>query len=431
MTKINYVSARKLMLSCFIVASLAFFVAACKKGLTGSGKIDTSFGIDAAKEWYYGTFKKSRDWASYNGTIRGVKSPKWDNGRYFKTGNMEIVEFPLVKTKSALYLPANNRSTSDMKRIAEATLARVVFMKRDDGQIFVREVEYIPDWDYASRHGFDISSNSLAALEKDFTGRIIIKTWGEEEISRRLIVDGVGRKIGHLKQLPSGTSQQMAEKVSVNSQNCTMYQICEFERECHFVWVGDMLEKICEQWESTGNCWYEEYCDGDPDCNPGLANCQCEVYGICDEDPGGEEEEDCTVKEARFQGASCSEKNEIEEESATATEMTKKYKWTIFKQSWGLYSFQSLEKAKLIKTTNVTNPWKFTEFTHNSVWRSATQFGVSFTCTVHDSETYIGSAGYAAGVELEYVITFAAACKGSPIAGDWPCTSAAVWTANE
>jgi len=142
-----------------LLAILIGTIVACKKGFDEPKdeilRID-KFNPAAVKEWWYGTFVKSAEWTSYysgqknnklvNSKVRD-KSPDWNHGTYRKVGNMEIVEFPLIKGVASLLLPLNSKLTaSNRKRIAEASLTRIAFIKKGDGNIIVREIDYIPDW---------------------------------------------------------------------------------------------------------------------------------------------------------------------------------------------------------------------------------------------------------------------------------------------
>src|SRR5688572_17232388 len=98
----KYLNSKTAILSLILSAViLTFTIIACQKN-TSSDALDTVFDSADAKEWYYGTFKKSQEWLNYNAKENGVKSPDWNHGTYQKTGNLEIVEFPLIKVKTKL-----------------------------------------------------------------------------------------------------------------------------------------------------------------------------------------------------------------------------------------------------------------------------------------------------------------------------------------
>jgi len=141
-----------LMLSLFFAITAISFVS-CQKGIEKPASDE--FNVAAAKEWYYGTFKKSPEWK--NSPLHGKKLPDWKKGFYRKVGNIEMVEFPLVKIKTSISVSSNAQLTNAQKqRIAEASLSRIVFIKKDD-KVLIREIDYIPDWEYLQNKGFDIS----------------------------------------------------------------------------------------------------------------------------------------------------------------------------------------------------------------------------------------------------------------------------------
>lgn len=61
-----------------------------------------NFSAEVAKEWYYGKFKKTTEWAS--SSLKGKKLPDWQHGYYRKVGDMEIMEFPLFKETTTISL---------------------------------------------------------------------------------------------------------------------------------------------------------------------------------------------------------------------------------------------------------------------------------------------------------------------------------------
>lgn len=136
-----------------IALLLAIILVACQKSFEPSLQTG-EFNSAAAKEWYYSTFKKSPEWVSYYSNTKSKASnkaiwkklPDWKNGKYQNVGNIEIVEFPLVKAlKTVPIISQPGLSNEQKKKIAEASLSRIAFFKKD-GRILVREISYIPDW---------------------------------------------------------------------------------------------------------------------------------------------------------------------------------------------------------------------------------------------------------------------------------------------
>lgn len=60
-------------------------------------------------------------------------------------------------------------------KVANATLTRIVFIKTPNNKVVVREIDYVPDWEYLKTKNFDISSNSFAAVDNNFSGTLVVK----------------------------------------------------------------------------------------------------------------------------------------------------------------------------------------------------------------------------------------------------------------
>ena len=184
-----------------LILLAATIVVACQK-TTESSISGPAFNTGTVKEWYYGSFKKTAEYSSYNLLLKGKKLPDWKNGKYKKLGNFEVIEFPLTREKTSLILPDNaGLREQDKKRVAEASLSRIVFVKNGTGHIIVREATYIPDPDYLARHQYDISSNSFGNVDKDFSGTIQVTKWNSTEISRSVLKEGKVEKRIRIKAI--------------------------------------------------------------------------------------------------------------------------------------------------------------------------------------------------------------------------------------
>lgn len=399
---------------CGITIASVLITVACHKGIETPTVI--KFDKYAAKEWYYGVFKKSAEWNSYNAATNGIKSPDWKHSTYQRIGNMEIVEFPLIKVKSSIFIPSDDsRSAADNKRLVESALARIVFIK-SGSKITVRQVDYIPDAAYALKKGYDISNNTVGNFDPDFSGRLIIGKWNGTELSRRLVVNGKITKTGKLKSTAVGQINNSQQRETTNSQNCVTYLITEYWQECEYQWVGDNLEKVCSAWEPTGNAWYETYCEGnDNDCT-GLTDeqCACALYGDCG---GGGEEQDATCDElangswetedvSEFQGSEVSGETVVN----GIEKRTKIYKWIFSRNSWLWYHwhYTSFETATQEKPAT---DWLFVTFDHTSISRDGTIPGEA-DCTIITAVPEIFSHRRGTMMDLNYKNHFKLMCKG-------------------
>ena len=168
---------RKLLWGLALALTASIVILACQKEVSSPENPDTAFNDKAAKDWYYGTFKKSAEWNASN--EKGKKLPDWKHPFITKVGSNYVVEFPLNENTSSYSISStgNNErlSPSQIKKVADASISRIAFIKMPDGKIIVREIDYIPEWKYLERKSFDISSVSILNSTNDFSGRIIVK----------------------------------------------------------------------------------------------------------------------------------------------------------------------------------------------------------------------------------------------------------------
>lgn len=300
----------KLLLFLFSFSAIVIFIItfnSCKKVALDevfTPEFDKTFNTAAAKEWYYGTFKKSAEWASYysiksgttanNGAIAStekaakpneLKLPDWKHGVYRKVGNMEVMEFPLHKAHRSISIPNKSLTEGEKKKIAAASLTRIVFIKRGEN-IYVREIDYIPEWQYLQKKKFDISDVMFGKPGNDFTGRLFIKKWGGSVLSLNLLENGKIIKKGRINK-----SSRNSASFST-TQICEEIETCIWRQDCVNYYVADVLnETVCGDEYNTGECTTEEFCEeveDDGGCPPGVSDeeCLCLLYGICD-DPCG------------------------------------------------------------------------------------------------------------------------------------------------
>lgn len=212
----------------------------------------------------------------------GNKLPNWKHGIYRKVGNMEIIEFPLIKEIKSISI-TSVLTTEETKRVAEASLIRIAFIKRGN-KIDVREIDYIPEWQYLQRKKFDISDVMYGKPGNDFTGRMIIKKWNETILSKRDVENGVLIKLGAKKiNVRSGSVS------SVPAEGECGYD-CVYQQDCtdYYYPDGMYINSNCGPWYNTGECTPRDCPDGGGDPCSGMTpeECDCQVYGIgCDPPP--------------------------------------------------------------------------------------------------------------------------------------------------
>jgi hypothetical protein len=163
-------------------------ISGCKKS-DKSFVTSNEFNIENAKEWYYGTFKKSAEWAS--SPLHGKKLPDWKHGIYKKVGGMEIIEFSLITSEKTVFITSSDELTAaDKIRITKSSLTKIAFIQKSNKVIEVRQTDYIPDFKYLQKHNYDISNASILKTDNNFTGKLIIRNWKGDILARKLMREG-------------------------------------------------------------------------------------------------------------------------------------------------------------------------------------------------------------------------------------------------
>lgn len=252
----------------------------CQKE-TSTSKESSVFNPATAKEWYYAEFKKSTEWQG--SSLKGNKLPDWKNGVIGKNGNAQVVEFPLVKKTKTFPVSLANKgkslTESELKRVVNASLSKIAFFKNPSGNIVVREIDYVPDWDYLQKRGFNISDVSAFFDGNTFSGNIIVKQWDGQIISSLVLENG--------KIVKTGKRVVLDGQPTVNNLDCAYVDYCIWQQDCTLTIYGDgMMTNECGEWYNTGNCWLQEVCNGEIDpclaygnnCDPGGGNNEDEEY---------------------------------------------------------------------------------------------------------------------------------------------------------
>jgi hypothetical protein len=260
-----------------ILAFITIGVIGCQKDFnsssTNENKVLTKFNAQNIKEWFYGSFKKSTEWATYKEKVS--KSPNWAKFNLSKIGELEAIEFPLTKAKATFAIEGGGLlNPMQCKKIANASLSKIIFIKTPTG-IEVREINFIPDWEYLQQKQFDISEIGAATVNKDFTGRVIVKKWDGSIVSSSVFVNGKMKKI-----VKSNLNNNIPTSNNNNTQICISLQMCIWEQDCTQTIINDVVvSEECGEWVNTGQCWPVEECDGSID--------PCEMYGVNCEGEGG------------------------------------------------------------------------------------------------------------------------------------------------
>lgn len=286
------------------------------------------FSVAAAKEWFYGKFKKSASYydddaasifSMQTATITArrqpyKKYPFWNEAVAYANGTMFVVEAPLFIEANTLLLPGMQSATpAERKRVAAATLHKVVFVQTGTQQTDVRIISIIPTLRYLQSHSYDISNNTARSVAADFEGFYVVRGWNNR-VYRFLEVQQ-GKILRSVNFLAAGNNGGVQRKTDAapesNVQNSS--GMCG-----EWVWVPN-LQRVCV---STGVCKDDVPCPEppceewveidkgtlefqvDPDCAGGgggtgdpfgdcllsgtdYNTCLCTLWGICDGGGGG------------------------------------------------------------------------------------------------------------------------------------------------
>jgi hypothetical protein len=282
------------------------------------------FDAKAAQEWWWGSFRKSPQAKSVNiespfawfilqgsrhrGGERIVKLPQFNLATSYKVGNMQVVEAPLVYPESAIAIPgAEKQSAAENKLIAGATLQRALFIKTADGKITPRLLTIIPSYSYAARHQFDISHNSFAKLDKDFSGFMFIRQWDETPLKLFAVENGKKTKNLTLTVMPAAARGNTGTGPD-SPDDCGWQQVEVIHRWC-IVAADELGENPppaseCSNWQEETAFEWQWICSeseggGTPaDCGniSGITyeECMCYYYSVCNDNGGGGGVEDET-----------------------------------------------------------------------------------------------------------------------------------------
>ncbi|MGJ7033237.1 hypothetical protein [Niabella hirudinis] len=259
--------------------------------LSTNGALD----LTTVKEAYAVIFKNSKFWQTATNTV-GDRTPVWDSGKYVKTPNLELLEFPVHSSRQRIIVDKNKKySIEQIRKIASASIRTISFVRNDKG-LHIIERLFVPDFEYLQQKGGNIKDSRGLAL-KDFIGKILRFDKNDNITSTK------EKTKTSTKTFKVHTKSKKAPKVTARAAttlssdpNCYDDELCEYTRTCVDYYdprTGAYLGTNCENWEPT-TCWTVEVCD-EPDqdpCSDDPAACACGDYGICDDnyydtDPNG------------------------------------------------------------------------------------------------------------------------------------------------
>jgi hypothetical protein len=359
-----------------IVFASAFLFNSCQKEDSRT-TTEVSFNADSVKEWYYGAFKKSAEWQT--SPMKGKKLPDWKHPVIGKIGNNDAIEFPLVKETTSFSIPAiegnTALTTAERTRVAEASLSKIVFIKNSDGNMLVREIDYVPSWQYLRENKFDVSHASLMKSDNNFSGLVVVKQWDGTIISKSMFSGGKFT----MKGKGSNTKNNQGAKSNLMEETaCYDVEYCVWQQDCTIEIIADQITEICGEWYNTGNCWTEQYC-------PQVVGTPCQLYGIgCDDSVGDPPSSQCNMsrEDADNALAAITSVTEYEATSGSGSETPPDANGIIRKPlnihrhsqryNWGLgYSskYTLFFNAVLYKTVS-NSTWKFETFAFDQITKA-------------------------------------------------------------
>lgn len=380
-----------------LVTLATFF--ACKRTSDIQPSKDT-FGVDQAKEWYYGYFKKSIYFKKLNVNSPFVgdfyktissrtsntdarnikKSPKWGLAQSVTQNGLQIVEMPILYDITTILLPGTqSKSQSVKEQLANASLNKILFIKKPNGQIAIRLVTIVPSIDYATSKNFDISNNNATNLEDNFSGYMMVRKWDETPIKTLKILNGNSYK--------NVTIRKMMNNVQTETEQspCYFEWVPKIYRTCAVAYQGDEPDHECEEWDEvespTEGSW-----ELNEDCGIGgehdeedlclLFNIGCEVdeedpcvmYGNCGDEGDCSQHEDEAMSSLQNNFANHI-KDVVEEKELNITEeIDPIYEdiktWVVVKGQINSWRINAKTKIKLTKDNPTVNNNKTLELTH-------------------------------------------------------------------
>lgn len=443
--KMKYFQKKSIKLLCLstVLTFAGFF--ACKRTSDFQSSKDT-FGIDQAKEWYYGYFKKSiyfkklnvnspftgsfdKALSSRNASTTAEilkKSPKWGLAQSRNINGLQIVEMPILYDFTTVLLPGTQNKSQDIKeRLANASLNKILFIKKPNGQISIRLVTIVPSIDYATNKNFDISNNNATNLENNFKGYVMVRKWDETPVKTLKILNGNLYK--------NVTMRKMANNIQTETEQspCYFEWVPKIYRTCAVAYQGDEPDHECEEWNEvespTEGSWeLNEDCFGggeydDEDlCLLFNIGCEvdeedpCEMYGNC----GGEDncEATCEVNAAGLSSNSSPTSEELSIDTWDIGNFRKRKdpKWTCHRGTgWILTS----KEEGIVELYDVPNDkWRWISLEHNSIAKTGISLGGTIDI-VNDTGTpsfTAPSSGqsyvFYASMAIDYSIKYSPVC---------------------
>ncbi|RYY97324.1 MAG: hypothetical protein EOO11_11200 [Chitinophagaceae bacterium] len=381
---------------------------------------DAAFTEATVKKWYVGSYKRTEAWRA--AWAADKKFPVWTDAYVYKRPGQEMIEFPLRRQKTRLLVRnASALTPVQARQVVSATVSRVLFIRQRNKEVAVRQVDYVPEWNYLERKGFDISSVRYGEAGNDFSGTMIVRDWSGNPLRMYQLRNGKVTRHVSTKRVPSGDKTGAGRTAE---RTCEMVEYCMWYEDC--VVRGDVITDECgEPYTDYSDCYVQEECSGE-DEDP------CVTYGInCDDGGGGGGEDEVDYSCANGQksnfdseagGASTASVDDAG--SSTAVDpLTRNVarSWTCL-NGFGGWTLLSHETG-VIKNVPFqgSTRWEWESIAHNSITKNGSTLpGVSVSYsqgvgTPHTSSLY-------ASMALTFSVTYSFVCDCPAIPTSWIIT---------
>lgn len=304
---------------------LFVLLSACQKADFSPDVKAEQLDVATAKEWWYGSFRKSAAYKAVNTQSVLYKMnhapaalaepnqtananayfPSWKNAHTYHGTAFDYIDVPLVAKKSVLPIPLVAGEThQDRIRIASASMQRLMIVRKNDGNTIVRVATIMPSLAYLKKHHYQLPFTNIAGLPANFEGIVAVRQWDETPVVAWLMKDGKRKQIA-IKEKPEIA---VAPNRTIAVPCPPVYEIVDYHYYCIDVEsTEDEPSDYCDDpnnWQQ-GNPIYDWVdpggtCDdgsGPEDYCQGLTTeqCICVTMGIGCEGGGGSGSFDETI----------------------------------------------------------------------------------------------------------------------------------------
>lgn len=247
-----------------MILTTVLVVQACRKfDFLKPDKSFETLSVEDAKDWYYGVLLKKAKIepeellsaqnnadAFYLYATNQGKHPVWNLGEQFEISNYDVVTFPLRYEAKNIQVP-ESLSETDKQRYISCVKNEIVIYRYNNGTIKSRLVTFLPDASYAIQKNFDISINTIADINDDYTGMIVVRENGEKIIKIWRLENGKIK--AKLRPFFTNNSEMARAENTSSGMQCSYQTVDNYRVVCVGYMNGDVyVEDYCTEPEFTG-----------------------------------------------------------------------------------------------------------------------------------------------------------------------------------